>query len=119
MAKDLGFYQAAYKIGAFQSWDIWHENNGWSTDEKFIHGLGLVKVVHRKNDERDNGYYDDYRMGSTDELSVTFEVDFGNGGTVRYFRKYGQANSYGDPEWDGAFVEVKPAKQTIVVFEED
>ena len=117
MAKDLDFYKAAFEIGEAQSWADWHSDSGYTSDELFINGLGSVLVVDRKGDDRDDGFGGEYRQGSTDELSVTFAVEL-TGGETRYFRKYGESDSYGDESWSGRFVEVVPDDKIVVIYKE-
>jgi hypothetical protein len=75
-----------------------------------VPGLGKVRIV----EEVGGG------EGSGEEMYLIFSVlpEGGYAWQRRYFQKNGYYASFDGANWDGAFVEVKPVKRTVTVFEE-
>lgn len=108
-------WKAAYFITNERGFEAWAGRQGLPTA---VAGLGTVKVLDVKQDERSDSYGGgEYAMGSTADASITFQVSFDDGAEV-FLRKEGSYDSYGEVTYSsGAFRQVTPKQKTITVYE--
>lgn len=94
---------------------------GWSMMKKYYGVFGNIGFFNALWENEDNIQTE---FGSVKRFSTETDYDDGREERViifgvdgRYFRKTGYYDSWGDIEWDGELIEVKPVEKTFIVYE--
>ena len=89
----------------------WEWSSGFIGRSRLLPGYGMITLIERKDDTREEMGLDDQ------EVYMIFKLEV-NGTPDRFFKKAGTADSYGDVEWDRfPLIEVYPTEKTITVYE--